>query len=204
MHLLETAIRTVSGLYLDRLVGQLKHDVGMVAQLGVLSHNLPYGEQVFMILSAHGDVFGANSRRAHHHIESLVHGIESHRHEHLVQVFLEPLHPESGDVVLARSLDARFIAPIGIHVLAHEGHLPSSDQYLVNLLLVIGQARLHVIVRPLGTLLVKPGAVSLRETVQVHDVAIVVLEVATIHVQARQRHTGPGLCGCLRQEAEQQ
>ena len=146
VHLLETAIRTVSGLYLDRLVGQLKHDVGMVAQLGVLSHYLPYGEEVFMILSAHGDIFGANSRRAHHHIESIVHGIESHRHEHLVEVFLEPLHPEGGDVVLFLVALAGLIAPVGIHVLAHEGHLPARGQDLVNLLLVIGQARLHVIV----------------------------------------------------------
>ena len=204
MHLLEAAVAAVSGLDLDGLVGQLKHDVGVVAQLGVLSHHLPYGEEVFMILSAHGDIFGANSRRAHHHVEPFVYRIEGHGHKYLIQVFLEPLHAESGDVALAFRMHARLIAPVGIHVLAHEGHLPARGQDLVNLLLVVGQAGIHVIVRPLGTLLVKPGAVSLRETVQVHDVAIVVLEVATIHVQARQRHTGPGLCGCLRQEAEQQ
>ena len=146
MHLLETAIRTVSGLDADRLVGQLKHDVGMVAQLGVLSHNLPYGEQVLVILTAHGDVVGTNSRRAHHHVEPFVHGIEGHGHKYLIQVFLEPLHAESGDVALAFRMHARLIAPVGIHVLAHEGHLPARGQDLVNLLLVIGQARLHVIV----------------------------------------------------------
>ena len=146
MHLLEAAVAAVSGLDLDGLVGQLKHDVGVVAQLGVLGHYLPHLHQVLVVFPAHGDVLRAYAGRTHHHIEPFAHGIEGHGHEHLVQVLPEAFHAEGGDVVLARCLDAWIIAPIGIHVLSHEGHLPTGGQYLVNLLLVIGQARLHVIV----------------------------------------------------------
>ena len=71
----------------------------------------------------------------------------------------------------------RIIAPVRIHMHTDEIHPPSCCKYLVNHALIMGQTALHIIIVP-GPV-IKERTVCLAETMQVDDIALRILQIAS-------------------------
>ena len=135
-----------------------------------------------MIVVADGYFVGAHARRTHHHVQSFRNGVFGHGDEYRVEIRAEAVEVERRDIVLTCRLRSRGVGPVGVHVEAQPVHLPSGRKNLVYFFLVVFQTRLYIVVAPFGALFVEPWAVGLAETVQIHYVAVGILEVASVDV----------------------
>ena len=181
-HLLVACGCAVAVLDMYRLVGQFEHHGSVIFQFGVLSHMFPHFQQILMVVVADADILRTYAWRAHHDVQSFRDGIFGHRHKDLVEIFLEAVEVEGVDIVLASDLDAWLVAPVRIHVLAHEGHLPACIENAVDDAFVISEAAVHVIVGPFCSPFVEPGAECLGKTMQDDHLALVILEIGSFYV----------------------
>ena len=86
------------------------------------------------------------------------------------------------DIVLTSGLDAWCVAPVGIHVLAHESHLPASTEDTVDDASVVFETAIYVIVVPFRSLFVEPGAEGLGKAMQDDYLTFVILEIRPFYV----------------------
>ena len=200
-HHLVPVARTI--IDVNGLIGELKQDGTVVLQLLVLGHMRPHLFQIFVIGIAKGYRLRADTWRAHHYVEPFRDGIFGHRYKDEVEIGLEALEVERRDVVLACGLLAGGVAPVGVHVLSHEGHLPPGLQDVVNDALVVTEASVHVVVGPLRPLLVEPGTEGLGPAVHIDTLSLGIHQERSFHMEGRGLRLGASCSYASSQEQAQ-
>ena len=147
--------------------------------------DIPHLKQKRLIIIAYSYPFRRHSRRTHHHIKAFADHIFRHRHENLVEIFSETGLRESFMSLITHRLLIRIVAPVRVHMHSDEIHLPADRQHRVYHALVIVQTCCHVIIVPAPV--VEERAVSLAETMKIHNVSVIVLEITADYIKFEDR-----------------
>ena len=161
MGITTAAERSVSSLYVYRLICKLEHYPAVVLELRMLRYYIPYIQKECLITVIELDVLRRYSRRTHHHIKSLVYCIFCHRHENFVKILSEAGFRESLMTFISDRRLRRVITPIRIHVHPDEVHFPSCSEHFIDHALIIGKTCRYIIITP--RIFIKKRTVCLSE-----------------------------------------
>ena len=194
----------------DGLVGQLNHDLsGVFLYVGVLGDYVPDFQQILLIVVAHLQVRGAYSRRAHHDILSVVHGLLHQGEVKVAEIGLQSGGVELRDVSLAAYASGlvgsnrvfvvarRVVGPGWLQVQTEDGAmgLLESGEHLLKVVETALTA--GVVVAPAPASAVEPSAGCVHYAVQHDVISVGVHQPLAFDVQRRQRlgHLCPGYGG---------
>ena len=158
----------------------------------MLRHDIPNLKQKRLIIIAYSYLFRRHSRRTHHHIKAFADHIFRHRHEDLVEIFPETSLRKPFMSLITHRLLIRIVAPVRVHVHSDEIHLPADRQHRVYHALVIVQTCSHVIIVPAPV--VEERTVCLAETMKIHNVSVIVLEITADYIKFEDRIVRNRIC----------
>ena len=94
-------ILSVGILQTDGLVGELDADLSVVlADVGILREDIPDGEEVVLIVVAHLEIAGTDTRRTNHDVHAMVHGALHQREVEGTEIVAKALGIELADIGL--------------------------------------------------------------------------------------------------------
>ena len=88
------SVSTIGTKYINRFVGQFKHNVGMILQFRMLGYVCPYFNEILIILISYSYFFRTYSGRTHDYIKSFRDSIFRHRNKYPIKIVFKPIEIE--------------------------------------------------------------------------------------------------------------